>query len=160
MDMEAVDSELFPIDCEDDLLPEWAEMLFGDLPGAVLVNFRGRVVYVNAAAARLLRRSPNDLLDRPSFEHLVASDRADALVQLATSDSPQRARPVTRQRLRRGDGRTATVEMALIVLPILDGGDSLVVEVLREPGSDGRGTSPARPKPARAPRRSGRAAHH
>jgi len=139
--MEAVDVELAANDWEEELLPEWAEMLFGDLPSAVLVNLHGRVVYANPPAAHLLRRAPDELLGRPSFEHLVASDRASALARRAASTSLQRTGPVTRQRLRRGDGRTVPVEMALIVLPILDGGDPLVVEVLRESIAGGRGTA-------------------
>jgi len=154
--MQVIDTEPFleerhaQLLADAELLADWSEMLFGDLPNAVLVNLRGRVVYANPPAGQLLCLDPRELLGRPSFDHFDAGDRAGALAQLAASSSPHCAGPVTRRQLRRGDGRSVAVELALIVLPVLDGGESLVVEVLREPEPGRGGTSKARSTRARA----------
>jgi len=111
---------------------QWAEMLFGDQPDAVLIHRRGRVAYANGRLGVLLGIDPRALYGRPVLELYAEDDHPLALARLQRAAFTGHPTPPARHRLPRPPGEPVEVEVATLVMP-MDGAAPLVVEVLRLP---------------------------
>jgi PAS domain S-box-containing protein len=118
-----------------ELLATFAEDLFGDQPDPVLIHWNGCVAYVNPPFARLLGIDSQTLQGGPCAALYDDRDRAVVLEWIRAADD--RSISIGRHRLRRADGTSLPVESVLMTLPVHDGEDRLLVEVVhRDPPAE------------------------
>jgi PAS domain S-box-containing protein len=105
--------------------------LFEDSPVPISIqDARWRLLRVNAAYARLLGCSPDELVGDDPLHFMHADDRADALAQRAQVQRSG-ATPVLQRRLVRRDGRLVWVRIHAAALDGI-GGEPLVLAVLED----------------------------
>jgi diguanylate cyclase (GGDEF)-like protein/PAS domain S-box-containing protein len=86
-------------------------------PDAVFVHLHGRLIYVNAAAVRMLGVASADvLLDRDAFEVVHPDDRAKSSTRVQRLQAGD-ALPRTHQRMVRGDGTVLRAEVESYLVP-------------------------------------------
>lgn len=112
-------------------LEEWAEILFGDQPDPVLIHMDGRIAYANLPFGRLVGIDPAKLRGRRPASLYAEGDRAGAVARLRAALHAERPTSVGRQSLQGLDGLTVDVESTLLALPVFDGEQLLLIEVLR-----------------------------
>ena len=100
-------------------------------PDAVVVNFNGKIVYANNAAAQLVgARKPEDLLGRSPFDFVPADARAEVEQRYQRAKETGDPGPPSNQQRRRLDGSIVDVEVVAALLP-WEGGTA-VQAILRD----------------------------
>jgi PAS domain S-box-containing protein len=94
-------------------------------PDAMLVHSRGKVLYANSTATRMLGYdSPSDLVGKPVFDLVHPDDREAAMRRVQSLRDDRTALPIVEERLIRRDGSVLTAGIGAVRV-LFDGQDAI-----------------------------------